>query len=176
MKILSAISQGSESTSGIGVEGVKMNLANPQQATSNGFLHTVLLALVLSIVFSTVAQADGFRSVKGGMQVKDMQTGTGPVASEGMVATIQFTGWLDNQGVRGKELYNSRNSGQPVSFVIGTDKVMSAWNEGVLGMRAGGRRMLLVPPGMAYGKRAIDDVIPADSSLQFIIELVRLEE
>jgi len=53
---------------------------------------------------------------------------------------------------------------------------MPSWNEGVLGMRVGGRRMLLVPPRMAYGKRAIDDVIPADSSMQFIIELVRLEE
>jgi FKBP-type peptidyl-prolyl cis-trans isomerase len=176
MKILSAISPGSESTSGIGVEDVSMNFANPQKPTSNGLFYTVLLALVLSFLFGTAVQADSFRSAKGGMKVKDMQTGTGLVASEGMIATIQFTGWLDNQGVRGKELYNSRNSGEPVSFVIGTDKVMPAWNEGVLGMRAGGRRMLLVPPGMAYGKRAIDDVIPADSSMQFIIELVRLEE
>jgi FKBP-type peptidyl-prolyl cis-trans isomerase len=176
MKILPAISPTSESKIGIGVDGVKMNLANPQQPTSSGFLHTVLLALVLSFVMGSVAQADSFRSAKGGMKVKDMKTGTGLAASEGMIATIQFTGWLDNQGVRGKELYNSRNSGEPVSFVIGTDKVMPAWNEGLLGMRTGGRRMLLVPPGMAYGKRAIDDVIPADSSMQFIIELVRLEE
>ena len=176
MKILSAISPTSGSKTGIGVEGVKMNLANPQQPTSNGFLHTVLLALVLSFVMGTAAQADSFQSAKGGMMVKDLKTGTGLVASEGMIATIHFIGWLDNQGVRGKELYNSRNSGEPVSFVLGTDRVMPAWNEGLLGMRAGGRRMLLVPPGMAYGKRAIDDVIPADASMQFIIELVRLEE
>ena len=176
MKIQAAISPGSKSTSGIGVEDVNINLANPQKLTSTGYFYTVLLALALSLLFGTVAQADSFRSAKGGMKVKDMQTGTGLVAAEGMVATIQFSGWLDNQGVRGKELYNSRNSGVPVSFVIGTDKVMPAWNEGVLGMQAGGRRMLLVPPGMAYGKRAIDDVIPANSSMQFIIELVRLEE
>lgn len=155
---------------------MKMNSANPQQATSNRFINTIQLALVLIFLFGTVAQADGFRSAKGGMKVKDMKTGTGLVASEGMTATIQFTGWLDNQGVRGKELYNSRNSGAPVSFVIGTDGVMPAWNEGVRGMRAGGRRMLLVPPGMAYGNRAIDDIIPAGASMQFIIELVRLEE
>ena len=143
---------------------------------SNRFFHTVLTALALSILFGAVAQADSFRIAKGGMQIQDMQTGTGLVAAEGMIATIQFTAWLDKQGVRGKKLYNSRNRGEPVSFVIGTDKVMPAWNEGVLGMRVGGTRMLLVPPEMAYGQRAIDDVIPADSSMQFIIELLRLEE
>ena len=142
----------------------------------NRFFHTVLTALALNILFGAAAQADNFRSAKGGMRIQDMQTGTGLVAAEGMIATIQFTAWLDKQGVRGKELYNSRNSGEPVSFVIGTDKVMPAWNEGVLGMRVGGTRMLLVPPKMAYGQRAIDDVIPSASSMQFIIELVRLEE
>lgn len=142
----------------------------------NRFFHTVLTALALCFLFCAVARADSFQSAKGGMRIQDIQTGTGLVAAEGMIATIQFTAWLDRQGVRGKELYNSRNSGEFVSFVIGTDKVMPAWNEGVLGMRVGGIRMLLVPPEMAYGKRAIDDVIPADSSIQFIIELVRLEE
>jgi len=143
---------------------------------SNRFFHTVLTALALSILFGAAAQADSFRSVKGGMRTQDMQTGTGLVAADGMIATIQFTAWLDKQGVRGKELYNTRNSGEPVSFVIGTDKVMPAWNEGVLGMRVGGTRMLVVPPKMAYGQRAVDDVIPAGSSMQFIIELMRLEE
>ena len=144
--------------------------------TSNRFFHTVLTFLALSILSGVAAQADSFQSAKGGMRTQDMQTGTGLVAAEGMIATIQFTAWLDKQGVRGKGLYNSRDSGEPVSFVIGTDKVMPAWNEGVLGMRVGGTRMLLVPPEMAYGQRAIDDVIPAGSSMQFIIELVRLEE
>lgn len=143
---------------------------------SNRLFHTAITALALSILFGVAAQADNFRSAKGGMLMQDMQTGTGLVAAEGMIATIQFTAWLDEQGVRGKQLYSSRDSGEPVSFVIGTDKVMPAWNEGVLGMQLGGIRMLLVPPGMAYGQRAIDDVIPAGSSMQFIIELVRLEE
>jgi len=152
-----------------------MNLSNSQWRTSNRFFHTALVALALSFLLGAAAQADNFRNAKGGMRTQDMQTGTGPIAAEGMIATIQFTAWLDKQGVRGKELYNSQNSGESVSFVIGTDKVMPAWNEGVLGMQVGGRRQLLVPPEMAYGQRAIDDVIPADASMQFIIELVRLE-
>ena len=176
MNILHTSSQTTESGNSIGVTGVKTNVTQPIKPTATGRIQSTLLVLLLSFVFCINAQADGFRSAMGGMKVKDMKTGTGLVASEGMTATIHFTGWLDNQGVRGKELYNSRSRGEPVSFVIGTDKVMPAWNEGVLGMQAGGQRMLLVPPGMAYGKRAIDDVIPANASMQFIIVLVRLED
>jgi len=142
----------------------------------NQLFYTVITALALSILFGIAAQADNFRIAKGGMRMQDMKTGTGLVAVEGMIATIQFTAWLEKQGVRGKQLYSSRNSGESVSFVIGTDKVMPAWNEGVLGMQVGGIRLLQVPPEMAFGQRAIDDVIPAGSSMQFTIELVRLEE
>jgi FKBP-type peptidyl-prolyl cis-trans isomerase len=63
-----------------------------------------------------------------------------------------------------------------VSFVIGTDGVMKGWNEGVLGMKPGGKRMLLVPPGMAYGARKVDSVIPENASLMFRIELIGLED
>lgn len=176
MNISQASSQTTQSGNSFGVTGVKTYVSQPIKSAAIGRIQSTLLVLVLGIVFCIGAQADGFRSAKGGMKVKDMETGSGLVASEGMIATIQFTGWLDNQGARGKEIYNSRSRGEPVSFVIGTDKVMPAWNEGVLGMQAGGRRMLLVPPGMAYGNRAIDDVIPANASMQFIIYLVRLED
>jgi len=176
MNISQASSQTTQPGNSIGETGVKTYVSQPIRSAVIGRIQSTLLVFVLSFVFCIGAQADSFRNAKGGMKVKDMKTGTGLVASEGMIATIHFTGWLDNQGVRGKEIYNSRNRGEPVSFVIGTDKVMPAWNEGVLGMQAGGQRMLLVPPGMAYGNRAIDDVIPANAPMQFIIVLVRLED
>ncbi len=136
----------------------------------------LLVGLVTLLVgVSQLASADAFHAGPGGMKIKDLATGEGPVAAEGMIATIQFTGWLDENGTRGREFYNSRSRGEPVSFVIGTDGVMPAWNAGVVGMQPGGRRILLVPPGMAYGNRSIDDVIPANDSLQFIIELVDLQ-
>ena len=134
-----------------------------------------VLVLLLSLGLAASAQAEGFRTAAGGMKVKDLQLGSGEVATAGMIATIHFIGWLDDLGAQGREIYNSRNRGEPVSFVIGTDKVMAAWNEGVLGMQPGGRRMLLVPPGMAYGNRAIEDVIPANASMIFNIELLSLE-
>ena len=134
-----------------------------------------LLAAGLLLITAPGWTADeAFQQGPGGLRFKDLQSGQGVVAQPGMVATIHFIGWLDEQGVRGREIYNSRREGQPVSFVIGTDGVLQAWNEGVIGMKPGGARMLLVPPAMAYGNRAIEDVIPANSSMMFRIELVSL--
>lgn len=137
---------------------------------------TVMLLTLLALTAPLVGLADqAFRAGPGGLRVKDLQTGQGPVAETGMVATIHFIGWLDEDGARGREIYNSRAQGRPVSYVIGTDGVMEAWNAGVVGMRPGGARMLLVPPSMAFGKRSVEDVIPPDAPMLFRIELIRLE-
>lgn len=144
----------------------------------NSIRSLLWLALALCALLAVPvagAQDEAFRAGSGGLRIKDLQTGQGPAAETGMVATIHFIGWLDEQGARGREIYNSRAEGRPVSYVIGTDGVMPAWNEGVLGMRPGGARMLLVPPAMAYGQRSVDDVIPPNAAMMFRIELVRLE-
>ena len=147
------------------------------KATHMTFASSLLLVLSLLLVIPLTAGSDdaAFRAGPGGLRLKDLQSGQGPEARPGMIATIHFIGWLDEQGARGREIYNSRAEGRPVSFVIGTDGVMEAWNEGVLGMRPGGARMLLVPPSMAYGKRAVEDVVPANAPMMFRIELLQLE-
>jgi FKBP-type peptidyl-prolyl cis-trans isomerase len=127
------------------------------------------------VTTGTWAADDTFRAGVGGLRIKDLQVGKGVAAVSRQVATIHFSAWIDKQGVRGKEVFNSRNQGQPVSFVIGTDGVMQGWNEGVIGMKAGGKRMLLVPPSMAWGNRKIDDVVPANAAMMFRIELISLE-
>ena len=139
---------------------------------------TIGLALLICMVSMTGAWAadEGFRSAAGGLRIKDLQPGQGNGAVVGQVATIHFVGWIDEQGARGRELYNSHSQGQPVSFVIGTDGVMQGWNEGVLGMKPGGKRMLLVPPGMAYGARKIEGVVPENTALMFRIELISLDD
>ncbi|MBT8048271.1 MAG: FKBP-type peptidyl-prolyl cis-trans isomerase [Xanthomonadales bacterium] len=143
------------------------------------FVATHKIAMVLALCMVTITGAwsaeQAFRNAAGGLRIKDLQTGQGNVAIAGQVATIHFVGWIDERGVRGREIYNSHARGEPVSFVIGTDGVMQGWNEGVLGMKPGGKRMLLVPPGMAYGKRKVEN-IPENASLMFRIELVSLEE
>ncbi len=85
-------------------------------------------------------------------------------------------GWLDDSGRKGKEIYNSRQWRDPVAFVIGTDKVMQGWNEGVTGMKPGGRRLLMLPPALGYGARSVDDIIPANARLIFVIELLELQK
>lgn len=134
----------------------------------------LLLSALLGVPGAGIAD-ESFRAGPDGLRLKDLQLGEGPEARAGMVATIHFIGWLDEHGARGREIYNSRAKGRPVSFVIGTDGVMQGWNEGVIGMQPGGARMLLLPPGLAYGNRAIDGVIPANAALMFRIELIRLE-
>lgn len=141
--------------------------------------HFCLAALVAGLVNVAVAFAaapdDAFQSLAGGIKARSLAQGEGPVAEPGMIATIQFVGWLDEGGARGREFFNSHREGTPISFLIGTDKVMPAWNEGVVGMRAGGKRMLLVPPEMGYGNKSVEGVVPANASLMMQIELVKLE-
>jgi len=134
-----------------------------------------MLVLSFGLVAGAWAEDGAFQVGPGGLRYKDLQMGQGPTAVAGQVATIHFVGWIDEQGKRGREIYNSRNRGQPVSFVIGTDRVMQGWNEGVTGMKPGGQRLLLVPPSMAWGGRAIDGVVPANAAMMFRIELVSLE-
>jgi len=138
------------------------------------FISTFVLSLGLAA--NAWAGDDAFQAGPGGLRFKDLQLGQGPAAVKGQVATIHFVGWIDEHGTRGKEIYNSRRQGQPVSFLIGTEGVMQGWNEGVTGMKPGGKRLLLVPPSMAWGNRKVDDEVPANAAMMFRIELISLKD
>jgi FKBP-type peptidyl-prolyl cis-trans isomerase len=148
---------------------------NMKTAHDFKFLSLPILFLMLMIVSYALA-AEGFKTTARGAQYKDLKSGTGDVVQTGDVITIHFTGWLDNRGVKGKEIYNTRKQNKPVSFVVGTSRVMQGWNEGVTGMQVGGKRMVHIPPGLAYGSRKIEDDIPANASLIFIFDVVGLEK
>ena len=134
-----------------------------------------LLLLVCSMACNVLA-AGGFMTTGRGLQYKDLKPGTGERAEVGDVATLHFTGWLEEKGGKGRELYDTHRRGEPVSFVIGTDRVMPAWNEGVIGMKPGGRRLLKVPAELGYGSRGVQDVVPPNSRLIFVIELLELRK
>jgi FKBP-type peptidyl-prolyl cis-trans isomerase len=89
---------------------------------------------------------------------------------------MHFVGWLEERGEKGREIYNTRGRGMPVSFVIGTDRIMQGWNEGVIGMRSGGKRLIKVPAELGYGARGAQDVVPPNAGLIFVIELLNLEK
>jgi peptidylprolyl isomerase len=116
-----------------------------------------------------------FQTTPGGARYQDLRTGTGATVGPGDVVTMHFVGWLDADGGRGKEIYNSRRAARPVSFVVGTDGVMPGWNEGVIGMKPGGRRLLMLPPALGYGGRGVEGIIPPGSGLMFVIDLIDVE-
>lgn len=137
----------------------------------NNIIKTVCFCLLAGSVL-----AGGFLTTPMGALYRDLKAGSGEVAATGDVATIHFIGWLEQAGEQGREFFNTRSQGEAVSFVVGTDRVLAGWNEGVVGMRAGGKRLLKLPPSLAYGSRGVDDMVPPDTPLMFIVELVALEK
>ncbi len=103
-----------------------------------------------------------------GLAYKDTKVGTGPVAKAGQTATVQYTGWLPN----GTKFDSSRDRNEPFQFPLGAHRVISGWDEGVAGMHVGGRRLLVVPPGLAYGANGAGGVIPPNATLVFDVELL----
>ena len=135
-----------------------------------------LLALLLVCLLCTAALAAGpFHTTPRGARYQDLQPGSGISAAPGDLVTMHFIGWLDDRGGKGKELYSTRRDHGPVTYVVGTDRVMPGWSEGVTGMKPGGRRLVMLPPALAYGARAVDRVIPANASLIFEIELLDVQ-
>ncbi len=106
------------------------------------------------------------------VQTKDLVVGDGPVAEQGDMVHVHYTGWLqDENGDKGKKFDSSLDRGQPFSFQLGAHQVIPGWDQGVEGMRVGGKRELVIPPELAYGSRGAGGVIPPDATLIFDVEL-----
>lgn len=135
----------------------------------------VLLVLCLLVSGSAMA-ADHFLVTPQGARYQDLKPGAGEAAEPGDVVTMHFVGWLDADRDKGKEIYNSRQEREPISFVVGTDRVMQGWSDGVIGMRPGGKRLLMLPPALGYGSRGVEGVIPPDASLIFVIDVIAVEK
>lgn len=109
------------------------------------------------------------RVTASGLRVTDLVVGEGAEASAGETVVVDYRGTLTN----GKEFDSSYGRG-PFSFPLGGGRVIAGWDEGVAGMRVGGKRRLVIPPDLAYGSRGAGGVIPPDATLIFEVELVRI--
>lgn len=102
------------------------------------------------------------------LQIEDLHIGDGAEAKAGQTVSVHYTGWLTT----GDKFDSSVDRGQPFPFGLGQGQVIQGWDQGVVGMKVGGKRKLTVPPDMAYGARGFPPVIPPNSTLVFEVELL----
>jgi peptidylprolyl isomerase len=106
-----------------------------------------------------------------GLKYVDEQVGDGKSPEKGKRVTVHYTGTLTD----GKKFDSSRDRGQPFKFVIGVGQVIAGWDEGVMSMKVGGRRKLIIPANLGYGARGAGGVIPPNAELHFDVELLGVD-
>jgi FKBP-type peptidyl-prolyl cis-trans isomerase len=110
---------------------------------------------------------------KSGLEYVDQKVGTGDEAKAGNTVTVHYTGWLKD----GKKFDSSKDRDRPFQFKLGAGRVIKGWDEGVAGMKVGGKRKLIIPPELGYGNRDVGNgLIPANSTLVFEVELLKVEQ
>lgn len=114
-------------------------------------------------------------TTESGLQITDTTVGTGATPKPGQVCVVHYTGWLYENGEKGKKFDSSVDRGQPFEFPIGKRRVIAGWDEGVATMKVGGQRTLVIPPELGYGNRGAGGVIPANATLIFDIELLNVK-
>ncbi len=112
------------------------------------------------------------------LQKIDVQAGTGAEAVAGKAVIVHYTGWLYDPaapGNKGAKFDSSLDRKVPFGFTLGTGRVIRGWDEGVAGMKVGGKRTLVIPPQMGYGERGAGGVIPPNATLLFDVELIEVK-
>ena len=130
------------------------------------FFGALLIAMTLD------ASAQNLTSMPSGLKYKDEVIGTGPEPKAGQSVRVHYTGWLDQNGQKGKKFDSSRDRGEPFSFTLGAGQVIAGWDQGVATMKTGGKRTLVIPPNLGYGARGAGGVIPPNATLIFEVELL----
>jgi FKBP-type peptidyl-prolyl cis-trans isomerase FkpA len=110
-----------------------------------------------------------------GLQYDDTETGSGDEAKAGQNVTVHYTGWLRNDdGSTGAKFDSSKDRNDPFQFSLGAGQVIRGWDEGVQGMKVGGKRRLTIPASLGYGARGAGGVIPPNATLIFDVELLKV--
>ena len=107
-----------------------------------------------------------------GLKYIDVEVGEGSEAKAGNMVEVHYTGWLYENDEKGNKFDSSVDRGTPFSFSLGAGQVIGGWDEGVAGMKIGGKRTLILPPDLGYGSRGAGAVIPPNATLIFDVELL----
>ena len=136
--------------------------------------HPVTITVFVLVLAIAVFAQGNMTTTKSGLKYVDEKVGTGEAAAKGATVQVHYTGWLYVNGKRGAKFDSSLDRNMPFEFKLGSRQVIAGWDEGVEGMKVGGKRELIIPPDLAYGPRAVGGVIPANSTLDFEVELLKV--
>jgi len=134
----------------------------------------ILMTLVLAVAIA--AGQEKMTTTKSGLKYIDQKVGSGDVAMKGNTVSVHYTGWFYTEGKRGAKFDSSLDRKMPFEFKLGARQVIPGWDEGVEGMKVGGKRELIIPPDLGYGPRGMPGIIPPNSTLNFEVELLKVSK
>jgi FKBP-type peptidyl-prolyl cis-trans isomerase len=138
-----------------------------------------VLALAILAVSAPVGRSNAadnqVTEMPDGLKYTDTKIGDGATARAGNKVSVNYTGWLYNNGAKGAKFDSSLDRGQPFQFTLGAHQVISGWDEGVAGMKVGGKRTLIIPPELGYGARGAGGAIPPNATLMFDVDLLQVQ-
>lgn len=143
--------------------------------TKISLMSAAAMALIAAIGMPIAASAQPtgkIMTTASGLKIIDTQEGTGASPKPGQTCVMHYTGWLYENGEKGKKFDSSVDRNEPFEFPIGMKRVIGGWDEGVATMKVGGKRTLIIPPELGYGARGAGGVIPPNATLMFDVELL----
>lgn len=141
-------------------------------------MRALLLALTVCLLSACAPAGPPAGGSVAELQRIDRQVGTGDIATSGSDVTVHYTGWLYDENApdtHGEKFDSSVDRGEPFTFLLGAGRVIRGWDDGVAGMRVGGKRTLMIPSDYGYGSSGAGGVIPPNASLVFDVELLAVK-
>jgi FKBP-type peptidyl-prolyl cis-trans isomerase len=152
-----------------------IHLGAPWKALGAALVLVSLAAPSPTALAATDGAPGKMTELANGLKYTDTTVGSGAEATPGHKVSVHYTGWLYNNDKKGSKFDSSLDRGQPFGFALGAHQVIRGWDEGVAGMKVGGKRTLIIPPDLGYGARGAPPVIPPNATLIFDVELLKVE-
>lgn len=149
-----------------------MNRRVAMMAAASAAAGVLLGSRAVSAQTSSAKPTGKTMTTPSGLQIIDTKEGTGATPTRGQTCVMHYTGWLYENGQKGKKFDSSVDRNEPFEFPIGMKRVIAGWDEGVATMKVGGKRTLIIPPELGYGARGAGGVIPPNATLMFDVELL----